>query len=173
MVVVGSSGPSLTALVAPSSAPIRALRACLAGLGLVSMDGVRDLSARCLSCSAAAAVMGAGLGRGLLPGLGEGSLEDSRRLEERFGGLDGLAKVADEEPPPTVGDAVEVSLEDSDGFDDDSAIKGLCSKLRDGRCRCLGNMGRNEGTAEATRYVDILAQYFGSYLVMRNIGLIQ
>ena len=142
--------------------PIKALKAPLAGLGLVSTEGVRDCSdrSRRLSSRAAAAVMGAGFGRGRLPGLGEGSFEGSRRLDERLGGWDGLAKAAGEAVTPAVGDTVEMSEEGSEGLDEESAIKRPNLAFRNGGWKCLGTMGRKEGGAEATRYEDILAQWF-------------
>jgi hypothetical protein len=123
MVVAGANGASWIALVVPSLNPIKALNACFAGLGLVSVEGLRDCPARCLSCRAAAAVIGAGLGRARLPALGEGSFDDSRRLDERLDGLDGLANVADEAIAAAADDTVEVSVEGSEDLDEDSAIK--------------------------------------------------
>lgn len=123
MVVAGPNGPSWTALVFPTLTPIKELRACLAGLGLVSVEGVRGFSARCLSCRAAAAVIGAGFGRARLPGLGEGSYEDSRRLDDRLGGFEGLMKAAEEALSSAAGDNVGVSVEGSVGLDGESAIK--------------------------------------------------
>src|SRR5947209_4627932 len=132
MVVAGWSALFLTGLVAPLSTPIKALSACLAGLRLVSVEGVRDFSARCFPCRAAAAVMGVGFGRNRLPGLGEGSFEDSRRLEERFGGFDGLAKDADETLSPPAKDNVGVSVEGTEDLGEDSAIKQLPCGTKNG-----------------------------------------
>jgi hypothetical protein len=140
-----------------------ALKACLAGFGLCSVDGVDgvrdfDFSALCLSCSAAAAVIGGGFGRALLPGLGDGSLADSRRLELRFGGLDGLAN----DPTlqvlaPPADETVDMPVEGSDGLEDDWAIKRPRSEVREGDSEYLGKMGRKEGKGEETRYVDIFS----------------
>jgi hypothetical protein len=159
MVVAGPSGAFWTALVVPVLTPIKALRACLAGLGVVSVDDVRDFS-RCLSRKAAAAVIGAGFERGRLPGLGDESFEDSRIPDGRLGGFDGLAKFADVPLPPAAGDTVEVSVEGSEGFGEDPAIKRPSSVLKNSGWKCLGNMDREGGVAEATRDVDILAELF-------------
>lgn len=104
--------------------------------------------------------MGGGFGRGRFPGLGEGSFEDCARLGERLGGFDGLAKVADKELLPGDGDTFEVSVRDSEGLDEESAIKQPSLAFKDGDWKSLGNMGRKEGAAGATRYVDILAEWF-------------
>lgn len=102
--------------------------------------------------------MGAGFGRGLFPGLGEGSFEDSPRLGERFGGFDGLAKVTDEELAPGAGDSLGVSVKESEGLDEESAIKRPSLASKDGDWKSLGKMGRKGGAAGATRYVDISAE---------------
>lgn len=76
--------------------------------------------------------MGGGFGRGRFPGLGEGSFEDLPWLGDRFGGFDGLAKVADEELAPGAGDTLEVSVRDSEGSDEEPAIKRPSLAFKDG-----------------------------------------
>lgn len=125
MAVAGASAASGIGLVAPWSDPLKALKACLAGLTLVFVEGICELlSARCLPCKAAAAVKGGGFGRGRLPGLGEGSFEDSGPLDRRLGGFGGLANAAGRALDVAAGDSSEVSVEDSEGLDEVSAIKG-------------------------------------------------
>lgn len=124
IVVAGASATLGTVLVAPLSTLIKVLSTCFAGLGVVSVEGVRDFSARCLSCSAAAAVMGVGFGRGRLPGLdGDESFVSSGWFDERLDGFDGLAKFAGVMLLPATGDTAEVSVEGLEACGGDSAIK--------------------------------------------------
>ena len=84
-----------------------------------------------------------------------------------MGGFEGLAKFIDvARPPPPLpapaagGDTVEVSVEGSEGFGEDSAIKQPSLASTNGGWNCLESMDRRQGLAEATRYVDILAEVF-------------
>jgi hypothetical protein len=105
--------------------------------------------------------MGGGFGRERFPSLGEDSFEDSRRLADRLGGFDGLAKVADGAvPPATADDNTETSCVDSVDLDEESAIKQPRLAFNEGGGEYLETMGRKERAAEATRYVDILAEWF-------------
>lgn len=105
--------------------------------------------------------MGGGFGRERFPSLGEGSFEDSRRLDDRLGGFDGLAKVADEAVPPAAADDnAGTPCVDSVDSDEESAIKQPSLGFKDGGGECLETMGRKERAAEAIRYVDILAEWF-------------
>lgn len=139
------------ALVAPWSTPIKVLTTCLAGLTVVSVGGVPDFSARCLSFRAAAAVMGGGFGRDRLPGLWEGSLEDSRMLGNRLGGSGGLAK--DVGGAALVPTAVEESVEGPGVLGGESAIKQRNPALKNG-VRNVGAMvvGRKGRLKELDRW---------------------